>query len=243
MKKASIDISLNQVIGLVLGVMVILGSSYVALKFLGIIGSESDNEQSITFRDNLVRNMELLKQSEDKKACYMLGSLDSADGIFLFDGDAKTLNQECGIDEEVNRPGSCGPATASSYGCICLCDVDYQGADDNDCSDDGYCTRISSFKKFYYPSHDNANIDQWWELFSEGIYVPAHIYGHDCGGNVWASGPQYYVLEKNTDDSLIISRIPKVEKSIDISIYKYKNLGVIPLCTSLDQNKQRLTAK
>ena len=247
MKKASIDISLTQVIGLVLGVMVIVGSSYVALKFLGVIGIDENDEQSITFRDNLVRNMELLKQSK-KNACWMTGSLDSDDGLFLFDGTAETINQQCDGDEAVERPGSCGRASDVSRGCICLCDVGYYGADDNDCTDSGYCTRVSSFTNFLYPSHENENIDDWWahEGIMGGVYVSAHIYGDDCGGNVWAGGQQYYILEKSSyfdEHTLIISRVPVVEKKIDIGTYKYKSFGVVPSCTSFNTEVRRIKAK
>ncbi|MBU0461862.1 MAG: hypothetical protein KJ574_04725 [Nanoarchaeota archaeon] len=121
-KKAGISTAPTTIIGLIVAVIVILGTFVVFAALLGMFTGSAD-QQTELFYDNFVHGVIALEDSSIPigGACWVSGSLHEDWALIMFDAAGSGAYDQCGSDDWVNKPNGCGGNRPTELGCVCIC--------------------------------------------------------------------------------------------------------------------------
>ncbi|MBN1544063.1 hypothetical protein JW898_01220 [Candidatus Woesearchaeota archaeon] len=163
-RKAQTELSLQQIIGLIIAVVIVLATVGLFISLMMIFSGPPDSG-SVRTLDLLHKTVLAFDNPRNlNESCYIRAEYVSedwsivgfnADDVRAADNDFKCklggncIEESCGHDDDVIKPGACGKGP-----CLCLCNGGGD-VDGNDCQETGAtCRKVAvnaGFDQFYYP--------------------------------------------------------------------------------------------
>jgi hypothetical protein len=222
-KKAQVELSLQQVIGLVLAIVIILATLALFMSLMDIFLGPPDSGSVATM--NIVYDSVKGLYHKDNKndsciitASYIEGDWSlvgfNADKVVSADNPKITcelgedcIEESCGIDDNIEKPNSCGKGP-----CICLCDgggaTGIGDVDGDDCKEsNAICKKLAAnigFKRFYFV--EDADECKSNPYGSKGSLCDLVMDGESCGS--YDRGVKYsLVIKKHGSDALLLDLV------------------------------------
>ncbi len=175
-RKASVEITLQQIIGAIIAAIVILATLSLFIGLMNIFTGPPDTG-SLETLETLYNTITAMYDPQNKNdSCVMKGSFIkadwtivgmNADEVTAADNDfecvvgGNCVEESCGADQNIKKPSSCGQGP-----CICLCQGggDVTGAGDTDGDDcqegNAVCRKFPTnigFDQFFFPNDDTED--------------------------------------------------------------------------------------
>lgn len=254
-RKSQTELSLQQIIGLVIAVVIVLATVALFISLMMIFVGPPDSGSVRTLETLYKTVLAFDNPHNQNTSCFIRAEyvgedwsivgfnadgVQASDNSFFCSIGADCIEESCGHDDNVKKPGACGNGP-----CLCLCNGGGD-VDGNDCQETGsVCRKIprnAGFDQFFYPINADEDGEYGFQLISgsDECYVHETLPGGRNTGLcdlVIRSESCWLQMDHGVEYSLVILKFRRAGKDKDqivVDMLQTSDLGRVYPETTTD---------